>query len=502
MTTRHLATAIALGLGLTLALFLVPLLSRGAGVNLAPTSPGIRYVAPDGEDGGECDTVADRCRTVQWALDVAEPLDEIRVAAGVYTDPAGTVAEIRETVTLLGGWDSGFTIRDPGARVTTLDAQRRGRVVFVRTDSSATIDGFTITGGNATAEPLLVGRGGGIASRYADPIIQNNLIISNSASISPTSGGGGGIYLLEASATALISGNRILSNTAYSASWSVAGGGLHLDRSEATVQGNLIAGNRCTRAGGGIFSEYGAARILNNEIRANRAGINGGGIYSRNLDRAVVQGNVVVDNAAAYHGGGICAAYGTTPTIVANHVLSNAGDQALALEGYGTYTVTNNVIAHSSAGGLFLWDATRFGLIAHNTIAANGSFGIRLDGGPMTPTIVNNVVALNAYGIQVEGFGPSGTLDYNDVWGNTIQDYDLPGPLQPGPHSLQADPRFVAGGGDDFHLGVGSPCIDTGTPVGVTTDVDGDVRPIGPRVDIGADEARRRVYLPLVVRDP
>jgi parallel beta-helix repeat protein len=381
-----------------------------------------------------------------------------------------------------------------------LDAKRRGRVVFVRRDTSPTIDGFTITGGNADDEAWEPGHGGGICSREADPIIQNNVIVSSVASVSPTTGGGGGVYLLEASASALISGNHVLSNTAHSTSWNAGGGGIQLDDSAARVQGNLMQGNRCSQAGGGIYSAGGASRILNNEVRGNRAGRNGGGIYARDREWPLIQGNLVVDNVAGWNGGGVCAAYATTPTIAANQILGNSGDGSVMLGGEGRYTMTNNVVTGNGDGGIYLFGSTRFGLIAHNTVAANAGFGILLDSRRITPTIINNIVALNAYGIQAKGYGPSGTLDYNDVWGNTIQDYDLPGALQPGPNSIQADPSFMAEPGGGFHLGAGSPCIDAGMDVGVRTDIDGDVRPVGPRVDIGADEALRRVCLPVVMR--
>lgn len=496
MKTRRLFIPLALGLGLSLGLLWL----LGWMSDVACADPGIRYVAPDGDDSKLCDSIADRCRTVQRAIDVADPLDEIRVATGTYTDAAGTVAGIDKTVTLLGGWDGGFTTRDPNAYSTTMDAQGNGRVVYISGNISPTIDGFTITNGNANDEATGTGQGGGIYSEDASPVIQNNIIISNKASISPTSGSGGGIYLYGASASAFISGNQVLSNTVHSTLGDRGGGGISLDHGAATIQGNLIQGNVCSRAGGGLHSQYSSSRILDNEIRGNEAGNNGGGIYSRNLDCPLIQGNLIINNVAGWNGGGIMASHATTPTIVANRVFSNTGYASVGLGGSGYFTVTNNFIAHSNYGGIALWSSTRFGLMAHNTIVSNTEWGICLHDATITPTIVNNIVAFNTYGIQA-GANASGTLDYNDMWGNTTQDYDLPGAPEPGPHDIQADPLFVDPANDDYHLRPGSPCIDAGTDVGVMSDIDGDVRPIGPRADIGADEARRWVYLPLVLRN-
>jgi hypothetical protein len=76
---KHLLTALALGLGLTLT----PLWFLRGQVRVVQSDPGVRFVALNGDDAGLCDSIANRCRAVQRALEVADSSDEIRVAVGV-----------------------------------------------------------------------------------------------------------------------------------------------------------------------------------------------------------------------------------------------------------------------------------------------------------------------------------------------------------------------------------------------------------------------------------
>ena len=54
--------------------------------------------------------------------------------------------------------------------------------------------------------------------------------------------------------------------------------------------------------------------------------------------------------------------------------------------------------------------------------------------------------------------------------------------------NIDAVPLFVDAEGGDYHLTAGSPCIDAGTDVGLTLDIEGVPVPQGAEPDIGAFE--------------
>ena len=114
MKTRTLFTTLAISLGLTLALLWD--LGSLSFVRDIPAvqaqGPGTRYVRSDGNDSGDCTNSATPCRTVQYGAGQAATGNEILVATGMYTDPAGTVVALDKTVTLQGGWNSDFSTQE------------------------------------------------------------------------------------------------------------------------------------------------------------------------------------------------------------------------------------------------------------------------------------------------------------------------------------------------------------------------------------------------------
>jgi len=210
----------------------------------------------------------------------------------------------------------------------------------------------------------------------------------------------------------------------------------------------------------------------------------------------IISNNTIITNTATYGGGINCSqTYGGScvPTIVNNIVTGNS-----ATNGGGIYCdsaspkIISNVIAgnRASEGGAVY---TRYGSpkIWNNTITHNGAStqynsAICVSSNSYT-SIINNIVAFNSGGIRKDGGSP--TLRNNCIYSNGGYDYIA---LQPGTGDFSENPYLADAAYRNMHIQPNSRCIGAGDSSIVEAgwlDIDGQSRPPGQPVDIGADES-------------
>jgi hypothetical protein len=148
----------------------------------------------------------------------------------------------------------------------------------------------------------------------------------------------------------------------------------------------------------------------------------------------------------------------------------------------GFVTFTNNTISGNSAGdggGFYLW-------LSYNDAVADFINNI----------IWNNTVAEGlADDLYINNDGNDDTIPstvnlYNNDFDQSVTGtyIEIPFPIDPS-NLNNEDPLFVDAASGDYHLTTSSPCVDVGRLEGAPADdMDGDPRPIGDGVDIGADE--------------
>ncbi len=496
---------------------LVALVAPGMMTPAAYATPDVLYVAHD------CSIItATHCYTlIQAAVNAAVPGDAIRVAEGTYYESV----TLTKSVTLEGGWGADFGARDWTCYTTTIDARRAGPAIRIEGTVSPTIEGFVITGGDGTpgarggggvqiyrpafqpGSAVLIrhniitgnlacrastcaGDGGGVAVYNSAAILEHNAIIGNIAQLTTTNGGrGGGVYV-GASALATLTGNLIARNTAvYSVPWMTdgRGGGVYADEGRLVLQDNLVEENSAF-FGGGVFLHTSSGAVTGNRIISNTAVRRGGGLYVYRNVTAILDSNHVLSNTvAAGEGGGVCIRGSDLPL-----------------------TMTNHIIARNSAvrdgGGVYVCNSPAVNLVNNTIVDNNGGSGQEgvalLKVNPEPPswvTMTNNILLGHSVGVTV-AVGCVAWLSHNDYYSNTIDVSGQPsGTLS---LDMSVDPQFIDRLAGDYHLSLASLLIDAGdNGATITHDFEGDPRPHGAGIDVGADEMiERHIYLPAVMR--
>lgn len=458
----------------------------------------------DGNDDANGLSWSTAWQDLQKGLDAAVDGDEIWVAQGTYTpdDPNGDRDEtfrIPHGVSVYGGFPTGgstFGNRDTDTYETILsgdvndndtgepnDASRsENSYHVVMGDSEFTLDGFTISGGNANGSGQAhLTQGGGMVLSHSDANVQdcnftdnyaragaavyskyysqpvfNNCEFTDNLSLN----GGGAVYSHDANST--FTNCSLTSNSADDSS--SVGGAIRVFIGTHTLANCTFTSNTVERWGGAIYCEYATLTMTDCTFTDNTS-ITGGALFLGDVTCSMTDCNVSDNNSIAgagtYDGiaGGIYVSVSTS-NLQMNNCILNANHAAkwgggLLIETADVQmincTVVNNVA-----------DTNRSGY-------GHGD-GVHISGTSSSLDANNCIFYANEHDqITEHGATPDVTVRYSCV----EDDYT-------GTGNISSDPCF-ADPNHDFHLksqygrfdpgsqtwvtdGVDSLCIDAGDP--------------------------------------
>ncbi len=320
-------------------------------------SSSVLYVRADAPPGGTGLGWGTAFNDLQLALAAAIPGTQVWVAAGTYhpTSAGGdpTISfQLASGVALYGGFEGNETLiseRDPAQHETILsgdlndddqpgfvnDTENSHHVVrATNVDSSARLDGFTVTGGHANAPLGLPDvHGAGMVMINASPVVADCTIRGNRSAYS-----GGGVYAdLGASPTFLrcvIQGNVAEDN----------GGGLDVEQNQPglpagtpVIDACLVLGNQAEDGGGIVYHKCNPT-IRNTRVIGNTATDIAGGIFCDNSGSdGLITNCTIVDNTALFGGAIFC--WANSPTVT-NCVLRSPSASRVHTNSGGNPTIT------------------------------------------------------------------------------------------------------------------------------------------------------------------
>lgn len=433
-------------------------------------------------------------------------ITEIWVAAGAYQPDQGKFHALhdrgetfllRNGIAIYGGFagtESELSERDFASNLTILDGDINPdttdclNVVTAMTDidSTAVLDGFTITSG------------------------RGDLFESGSASE------GAGMWIWEGA-------SPIVRNCTFCLNLAEYGGGAVSVAGPASFENCTFANNYCAGNGGAVGVYEAAVTFKNCTFVDNYAGDFGGGLFVWRAPTGLVDKCAFVGNTAEDSGGGILITSNSVYTVSNSFFGTNGAPDHISGGGgiavfHGTSaSILNCVLSNNSAGfggGVDVFRATA--TIVNSTFSRNisiypgspGGGGLENSEGAGT-SVVNCIFRENEsawFGpdqiaqVQDEGMATNLRISHSNVQGGEAGiDSCTSCGLTYTTSNIDADPLLVDPDGDDDRFGTpddnlrllpGSPCIDAGSNgavASIPTDFDGNPR-IHNVVDMGAFE--------------
>ena len=320
------------------------------------------YVKPG--ETGDCLGWSTACE-LQTALSLAEPGDQIWVAAGIYLPTTGLDREasfsLESGVAIYGGfptnggtwedrdWVNNLTILSGDLGIGGDIADNSYHVVTGSgVDETAILDGFTISSGNAN-NYLVYDGGGGMYNANGSPTLSNLTFSGNYTT--GDSAYGGGMYNLENS-------NPTLTDVTFSENSATHYGGGMFNRYSSPTLTDVTFSDNLAAHGGGVVNYYSNPSLTNVTFSENTANQSGGGMF--NWTSSLTLTNVTfLGNSAGFEGGGM---FNSTSSPTLTNVTFSGNSVDWGGRGGGIYngesspTLTNVTLSGNLAeegGGIF-----------------------------------------------------------------------------------------------------------------------------------------------------
>ena len=442
-------------------------------INLQAT---VRYVAPNGTTAAtnvaNATSWATACADLQAVINASAANDTIFVAAGTYkpnrrADDTSTITAnnrnnafvLKKDVKIFGSFagtestlderrlptnynytsilSGDFNGNDGGnaqSGFTGMSENAHHVVISAGDAGTASLDGFTISGGNADGTGNITVNSKSIPRNY-----------------------GGGMHNCDIASRAMIMKNINISGN----SANISGGGMYNNNSTPVMITISISGNKATSSGGGIDNNSSSPGLINVIINGNTA--NSGGGMSNNTCVPILTNVIICGNTATGSGGGMINYY-SNPYLTNVTVSGNTANN-----GSGMY---NEVFASPKIRNSIIWGN------GDNNIGNYGS---------TTPNYNYSLI---------EGCGSSGD-DWNSNFGidngNNIDTNPLFVDAANGDFRLQlGSPCIDAGSNVFFATGL---LVNISN---ITTDFAGNPRFAGNSVDMGAYERQDTTFSDLL----
>jgi hypothetical protein len=246
--------------------------------------------------------------SIQYGIHGAAPGDTVVVAPGTYYEGL----DMKE----------GVAVRSENGRdMTTIDGTGHLHVVAFELDgTTASVEGFTITGGYAHGPSVDALTGGGVFFRACGGLVRNCIITDNRAGML---GGGVGGYAMW---------GGVIEDCVISNNISESAAGVYLGGGDTALRRNHIVGNSTTAGwGGGVYMLSTSPKMSECVIEHNTAVGGGGGVYC--IDSSPwIRGCTVSHNSAGLGGGGMMFDRDSFPMVENTIIAFSLNGDAVACE--------------------------------------------------------------------------------------------------------------------------------------------------------------------------